>query len=380
MKTAEQKRFKVLIVDDNIQNLNILGRMLERDYHVLVARSGQEALRLIRDNESPDIILLDIMMPGMDGYEVCQKLKEDPETAEIPVIFITAMTGIEDEARGLSLGAVDYITKPYQVPIIRARVRTQVELLTSRRERAEAFEGLSRELEAMNELQQRIVPAEPFISEHIRAEGLYIPSGLASGDYFDFFPREQGGLRCVVADVSGHGARAAFIMAMVRTVFHLNDTRNLPLPDLLSRLNAELLDTLGEDGDFITVFAADVDPEKNRLEYVNAGHCPAFFKDDQGFREMESTSGILGVFQEGFEARTLRTDSPWKLLIYTDGFYESKVSDSGIFGYEAFRDLCSEIMQDEEFEVSLLPESVSRAVRGDIEITDDQTALYVESL
>jgi putative two-component system response regulator len=112
----------VLAVDDTPANLDILGTILRDDYKVKVARDGSKALDLAKREPKPDVILLDIMMPGLSGYEVCEQLKADPETSSIPVIFITAKTEIEDEQRGLALGAVDYITKPFHPDIVRARL------------------------------------------------------------------------------------------------------------------------------------------------------------------------------------------------------------------------------------------------------------------
>ncbi len=369
--------FRILIVDDLPQNVSILGRVLKKDYEIFTAMNGEDALRLAFGSEPPDLILLDIMMPDIDGYEVCKRLKADPKTVDIPIIFVTGKTSMDDEAYGLKLGAVDYISKPYQVPIIKARVRNQMELLQARRAAEDALEKLSLELEAMNSLQQSILPTEKFSSGRLFAQGIYIPSGLASGDYFDFLPTDEGGLRCVVADVSGHGARAAFIMAIVRTVFHFAETRKMPLSEFISLLNRQLLQTLGDEGDFITMFAADINPEKGRMEYVNAGHCPPFFRDDRGFREIEATGSIVGMFEDQFESGVLDIHGSWKLLIYTDGIYECTVDDSEIFGYEKFRDLCARLLEDEDFQVESLPLQVQKAARGNIHITDDQTALYV---
>lgn len=124
MTQAEQKPI-VLIVDDTPANIQILVPLLKGDYRTLVATRGEKALELAAAR-SPDVILLDIMMPEMDGYEVCRRLKSNPQTDDIPVIFITAKSETADEAKGFELGAVDYITKPFNSVIVQARVRTHV--------------------------------------------------------------------------------------------------------------------------------------------------------------------------------------------------------------------------------------------------------------
>lgn len=126
--TESRQTRSVLIVDDVPINIHILTETLRADYRVRVAANGAKALDIAASDDPPDIILLDVMMPIMDGYEVCYRLKNDPRTKDIPVIFITAKSTSEDEARGLNLGAVDYITKPFSIPVVKARVRTHVEL------------------------------------------------------------------------------------------------------------------------------------------------------------------------------------------------------------------------------------------------------------
>jgi putative two-component system response regulator len=122
----------VLAVDDSPENLRVLSDMLQPAYRVLAATSGERALRIVRGEARPDLILLDVMMPGLDGYQVFEALRGDAATRDIPVIFITALTGKEAELRGLELGAVDYITKPIVPPLLLARVRNQLELKRAR--------------------------------------------------------------------------------------------------------------------------------------------------------------------------------------------------------------------------------------------------------
>jgi diguanylate cyclase (GGDEF)-like protein len=128
MMHLHEHRAKLLLVDDSPTNLRLLGEILSSEYDILVATSGEAALEIAWDPEPPDLILLDVKMPGMDGYTACKILKEDNATRNIPIIFITAVEGSLAETKGFELGAVDYITKPYSAPVVRARVRTQVTL------------------------------------------------------------------------------------------------------------------------------------------------------------------------------------------------------------------------------------------------------------
>jgi diguanylate cyclase (GGDEF)-like protein len=123
-----EKMPKILVVDDERLNVEVLKGLLRDQYSIMVAMNGEQALEAARSETRPDLILLDIMMPRMDGYEVCQKLKADQNTKEIPVIFVTAMTSTDDETKGFDVGAVDYITKPIKIAVAKARIKTHLEL------------------------------------------------------------------------------------------------------------------------------------------------------------------------------------------------------------------------------------------------------------
>ena len=118
----------ILVVDDTPHNLSLMSGLLKELYKIKVANNGEKAIRIVQSDSPPDLILLDIMMPGLSGYEVCKILKEDPRSRSIPIIFLTAMTAMEDEKKGLALGAVDFITKPVNPPIVMARVATHLQV------------------------------------------------------------------------------------------------------------------------------------------------------------------------------------------------------------------------------------------------------------
>lgn len=153
-------RQKVLIVDDAPENIRILMETLKDEYAIIAATSGEKALRLAAGDPGPDIILLDIMMPEMDGYEVCETLKKDPATKDIPVIFVTTMTGEKDEARGLGLGAVDYIIKPINPDLVRARVRNHLALKQHRDRLEELVAERTKELAELNRVYECFVPRD----------------------------------------------------------------------------------------------------------------------------------------------------------------------------------------------------------------------------
>lgn len=153
---SERDRKTILIVDDAPENLMLLGELLQSEYRVRAANSGARALQVAASEPRPDLVLLDVMMPEMDGYEVIRSLKKQTQTRDIPVIFITAMTASADEEKGLALGAVDYITKPFSPAIVQARVRAQLELKAARDQLADHNQWLEHEVERRVEENQRI--------------------------------------------------------------------------------------------------------------------------------------------------------------------------------------------------------------------------------
>lgn len=126
-------KYKILIVDDDPTNISCLVETLKEEYELVIATSGEDALRLAQLESPPHLVLLDIIMPEMDGYEVCRRLKKNPRTKDIPVIFLTVKVLFQDELKGLSMGAVDYITKPFSIPLVKARIRTHLEFEQFRR-------------------------------------------------------------------------------------------------------------------------------------------------------------------------------------------------------------------------------------------------------
>ncbi|WP_320044700.1 two-component system response regulator [uncultured Desulfobacter sp.] len=123
----------ILIVEDSLENIDVLAGILRKDYRLKIAISGEKALRIVADGDAPDLILLDIQMPGIDGYEVCRRLKKDPVTRQIPVIFVTALSSVKEEEKGFALGCVDYIIKPVSPPIVRQRIKTHMALYDQNR-------------------------------------------------------------------------------------------------------------------------------------------------------------------------------------------------------------------------------------------------------
>jgi putative two-component system response regulator len=183
---GSQSKPTILVVDDAPDNLSLMSSLLKDDFRVKVASNGEKALKIAQADPGPDLILLDIMMPGMDGYEVCQRLMADPRTHNIPVIFLTARSAEEDEQKGLEIGAVDYVSKPISPPIVKARIRTQLALKAAadflRDKNAYLEQEVQRRIREIAAIQEVTILAMAALAEtrdadtgyHIRRTQLYI--------------------------------------------------------------------------------------------------------------------------------------------------------------------------------------------------------------
>jgi sigma-B regulation protein RsbU (phosphoserine phosphatase) len=195
--TPAQK--SILIVDDTPINIGVISGALKDSYRTKVATNGEKALAIASGDDKPDLILLDVMMPGMDGYEVCRRLKANPETRDIPVIFLTGQTGTDDETKGFEVGAVDYIHKPFSEAVVKARVRTHLMLRAAHEQIAQQLQAINIELEMARQIQLSILPRSTPKLAGLDIVARYIPMTSVAGDFYDFITMDEklcdGGLR-----------------------------------------------------------------------------------------------------------------------------------------------------------------------------------------
>jgi len=261
----------ILVVDDSPVNLQVLVRTLHGTGHrILAARDGRAALDIVR-RARPDLVLLDVMMPDVDGFEVCRALKADPETQETVVIFLSALGDVADKVAGLQLGAVDYVTKPIQPDEVLARVANHLTRQHLERELRASRDRLDRELESAARMQRLILP--PSLPTHAAVEfgASYQTSRHAGGDYYDVLTLGPGRFGLMVADVSGHGAPAAIVMAMIRAALHSHPATHADPAAVLEMLNAHF-EYLWDTSMFATAIYAVVDAERRELHWACAGH------------------------------------------------------------------------------------------------------------
>jgi sigma-B regulation protein RsbU (phosphoserine phosphatase) len=333
----------ILLVDDNPVNLQLLFELLKLHIgcKLLVAKNGEAALSIVR-RMRPDLILLDILMPGIDGFEVCRRLKADPATATVPVIFLSALDETADKVKGLQLGAVDYVPKPFQPEEVIARVNAHLTIHRLSRQVREHSDRLERELKIVSELQRGLLPdALPSI-RGLKMAVHYDTSRYAGGDYFDIVALPAGRCGLLVADAEGHSAPAAVMMAMTCALFrscpNLHDRPNAALDFInthLCKVNKE---------SFVSAIYAVYDADCRSLKIARAGHPPPVL-----FRRAEGKAAEMpceGVFFMGFDpygqvpVTEIRLEPGDRMLLYTDGVVERFNTDRQPYGVQR---LCRQI-------------------------------------
>ena len=333
---------RILVVDDTPANIKILAELLRKDYLLSVATSGPDALEIAFANDRPDLVLLDIMMPDMDGYEVCRRLKADPRTQDVAVIFVTAMGEVDDETKGFSLGAVDYITKPVQPPIVKARVATHLELALARKTLAEQNKVLSDSLTMAAHVQRSLLPKTIPSFPGLEVACRMIPCDAVGGDYLDFLSGEDfagRGFVAAVGDVAGHGPAAALLMTAARACLRMRASRPGGVGEVVSDLNRHLVADLSDVERFMTFYLIEV--RSDAVIWVSAGHQPALLVDPGSgtVTDLDGDGPPLGIDPDitFHEHHIPFRDSGEVLALYTDGITESWNPDGKQFGHERFK-------------------------------------------
>ena len=312
-------RPSVLIVDDFPVNIKILETIFAKEgFRTLRADNGSAGRALARDH-SPDLILLDVMMPGESGFETCAGLKLDPGTADIPVIFITGVTDVEEKVKGFALGAVDYITKPFHREEVLARARLQIKLATAR---AALIKEQRDRLRQLREAQQAIL-VRPEDCPAARFAVYYKPFHEVGGDFYDVVENGDYIFGYFVADVSGHNLGASFPTSALKVLTGQN-AGPLYTPEETMKMMNGVMSTLLPDGHFLTACYAQLNRHRSKLTVVNAGHPPAVYVNGNGDAETISASGdVIGIFPSVTFDGYVRTVSEGdRFFLCTDGLIE----------------------------------------------------------
>jgi phosphoserine phosphatase RsbU/P len=337
MTQAAEKKL-VLVVDDATANLQVVHSMLKDDFRIRVATSGAKALALVKDNPQPDLILLDVTMPEMDGYEVCTILKATPESRDIPVIFLTGKTETDDETKGFEVGAVDYIHKPFSPAVVKARIHTHLVLREAREQLALQLLSINNELEMAREIQLSILPHETPSISGLEIVARYFPMTSVAGDFYDFIVVDAKHLGILVADVSGHGLPAALIASMLKVALAAQSPHAFDPAQVLAGLNQSLCGKFRRH--FATAAYAFVDMEKKLIAYGAAGHPPLLlWRMSTGRASEVSENGPpLGLFPAAtYSVVEIPVEPGDKAILYTDGIPETTSPSEQEFGADLFK-------------------------------------------
>lgn len=371
----------VLLVDDAPANIQIVNSILKDNYKIRVATSGAKALELVKVAPVPDLVLLDVMMPEMDGYEVCTKLKLDPETRDIPVIFLTGQTEVEDETRGFGVGAVDYIHKPFSPAVVKARVQTHLALRAMREELAQQLLTIQKELETARQIQLSILPSSVPKIGGLDIAARYIPMTSVAGDFYDFIAVDEQRIGILVADVSGHGMPAALIASMLKIALSSQVGHAEDPAQVLLGLNQALCGKFQHH--FVTAAYVFIDMQQLTLKYAAAGHPPLLlWGGSEGVRAVEENGLFLGKFSFAtYTSVELPIKPGDRILLYTDGIPETANPAGVEFGTDAFRRFLAAdaSASADHFADQLLAELSDWSARASAEdLDDDMTIVAIQ--
>jgi serine phosphatase RsbU (regulator of sigma subunit) len=374
--TPEQKL--ILVVDDTPLNISVITGALKDTYRTKVATSGVKALAIAAADDKPDLILLDVMMPEMDGYEVCRRLKADPTTREIPVIFLTGQTEAEDETRGFQVGAVDYVHKPFSPAVMKARVHTHLVLRETREKLAQQLLAIQKEFETARLIQQSILPETVPQIEGLDIAARYIPMASVAGDFYDFVVVDNKHVGILIADVSGHGMPAALIASMLKIALAAQSAQADDPARVLQGLNQALCGKFQHH--YVTAAYMFVDMEKRTLTYAGAGHPPLLMWGvaSSSMRDVAENGLFLGKFDFATYSSVEVPLTPGdRGLLYTDGISEANNPEGAEFGSERFRQFLEAEKNGSANQLAdrLLEELARWSARGEGEDLDDDITI-----
>ncbi len=389
---------KLLVVDDNEMNRDMLSRRLARKGHsVDVAEDGHRALEMAKATDY-DVILLDIMMPGIDGYQVLEQLRTEHDSGDLPVIMATAKDTSEDIVSALKLGANDYVTKPFDFPVVLARVQTQLQLKRSRQALANAHRRMKKDLEAAARIQAAFLPTDHVVEVGgTRCAWRYVPCDELAGDTLGIVPLNETTTGVYVVDVSGHGVPSALLSVSLSRLLSSEPESSVLWttdPGATEPRIASPLEVMNElyrrfpydmqTGQYFTMVYAVVDVARGLLSYASAGHEPMIVIGPDREAEYGSSTGQpialvpAIIMKSTYEERTVDIAPGDRIYFYSDGIPEAHEDQGEQWGNDRFTGKLVELLgSDLDEGLPLVLETV-RQWQGRVEFNDDVTIVGVE--
>jgi sigma-B regulation protein RsbU (phosphoserine phosphatase) len=323
---------RVLIVDDVPSNVEVLVQALRGDYQLGVAIDGTSALRSV-ERLLPDLVLLDILMPGIDGYEVCRRLRASPRTRDIPVMFLSALEDVQDKAKGFEAGGNDYLVKPFEILEVQARVRS---LLRAKAYADAVKEKIAYELRIAREIQMGILPsAVSAVTDGagLEAHAILHPAQEVGGDLYEALRMPDGNIVTVMGDVSGKGIPAALFMAVTMTLVRAMVPDSRCPEEILRRVN-DALASHNPHSMFVTLLCAIYNVQTGQLDYASAGHPPAVLIREGTAQFLEQTPAMVAGIMPGLIApcQSVQLQPGDLVVFYTDGVTEAFDVADNLYG------------------------------------------------
>jgi serine phosphatase RsbU (regulator of sigma subunit) len=334
----KQAKVDILIVDDMLINREILLKIIKANtnYSAGTACSGDEAVRMTNEL-APDLIILDIIMPDMDGFTVARKIKNDRSTANIPIIFITSLSDDESKIKAFSSGGIDYLIKPFSPKEVVSRITAHICLKRQYEEISRLHAQIMREIATAKKIQDVIIPHENFRFNNFSVYFKFITFEEVSGDYFDVIPIRENVYIVFMADVTGHGIPASlYTMALKSNLYYL--TKNYTSPGIMmDDLNKDISRLLLDDF-FPTAVMLEIDLNKMICSYANAGHpSPVYFScKNKSFKFLEKKNFTLGLNVESkIEETAVEIKKGDRIYMYTDGLISCEDCNKKIINIDA---------------------------------------------
>lgn len=301
-------------------------------YDLKLANDGESGINAALSAHQPDLILLDVQLPGMSGYQICKILRNTPQTASIPIVFLTARDSMDDMLLGFDVGGIDYLTKPFSMTELKARVHAHLRQneQVRKQERTDVAGEIQTTADIQKSMMTRTIPA---------IDGLDVVAQVqmaqeAGGDFFDFQELPDGRLYMVEADVSGKGLPAALLMSAARSVIRATASQGIGPHQVLTRVNEQLYADLTEVSKFVTVFMGLYSPETRQLRYSNAGHSAAIYRPHDGVaRIVEPDNPPVGVLDSyEYLEQSMEFETGDLLVVCSDGYLEATNAKGEMFG------------------------------------------------
>jgi len=324
----------ILIVEDNPESLDILqARLTANNYEVITAPDGEAGLAMAREKQ-PDLILLDIMMPKMDGIEVCRRLKEDPSLPFMPIIMVTARADSKDVVAGLGAGGDEYLTKPVDHAALVARVKSMLRIKGLHDTVLEQSAQLKVQLETATKIQSLFWPEIPGMEAGSNVWATSVPAGYVGGDLYDIIPLPDSSWLAYVADVSDKGVPAALIMAALSTKIRSETLVQSEVDNLLETVNNSMYSLTSEEGFFATIVLARYWPSSGKMQLTLGGHLPPLWIVDSDIGTLPQLKGMsLGITPNvRYEKKEIILSPGESLLFFTDGVVEAENENKELFG------------------------------------------------